>query len=112
MTVEAVDEIAQGRVWAGSDALEIGLVDQIGTLEDAVSYAMASIGGSDLSAYQIAEYPKPLTTIEKLMESFGGNNASVLKGTPFEPVEKAFRDWNGSNSGQVYARLPYEFEFK
>lgn len=112
MTVEAVDEIAQGRVWAGSDALEIGLVDQIGTLEDAVSYAMASIGGSDLSAYQIAEYPKPLTTIEKLMESFGGNNASVLKGTPFEPVEKAFRDWNGSNSGQVYARIPYEFEFK
>jgi signal peptide peptidase sppA, 67K type len=112
MTVEAVDEIAQGRVWAGSDALEIGLVDQIGTLEDAVSYAVASIGGSDLSAYQIAEYPKPLTTIEKLMESFGGNNASVLKGTPFEPVEKAFRDWNGSNSGQVYARLPYEFEFK
>lgn len=112
MTVEAVDEIAQGRVWAGSDALEIGLVDQIGTLEDAVSYAMASIGGSDLSAYQIAEYPKPLTTIEKLMENFSGNNASVLKGTPFEPVEKAFRDWNGSNSGQVYARLPYEFEFK
>lgn len=112
MTVEAVDDIAQGRVWAGSDALEIGLVDQIGTLEDAVSYAMASIGGSDLSAYQIAEYPKPLTTIEKLMESFGGNNASVLKGTPFEPVEKAFRDWNESNSGQVYARLPYEFEFK
>ena len=36
-----VDEIAQGRVWAGSDALTIGLVDEMGTLEDAITYAAA-----------------------------------------------------------------------
>lgn len=112
MTVEAVDEIAQGRVWAGSDALEIGLIDQIGTLEDALNYAMARIGGTDINAYQIAAYPKPLTTMEKIMESFGGSNASVFKGTVFEPVEKAFKDWNESNSGQVYARIPYEMDIR
>ena len=44
MTYEAVDEIAQGRVWTGADALKIGLVDEIGTLEDAIAYA-ASMGG-------------------------------------------------------------------
>ena len=38
------DEIAQGRVWTGADALKIGLVDEIGTLEDAIAYA-ASMGG-------------------------------------------------------------------
>ena len=47
-----VDSIAQGRVWAGSDALELGLVDRIGTIKDAVIYAAASAGssyGQDLS---------------------------------------------------------------
>ena len=39
MTVEEVDDVAQGRVWIGEDALELGLVDQLGTLEDAVSAA-------------------------------------------------------------------------
>ena len=39
MTLEEVDDVAQGRVWIGEDALELGLVDQLGTLEDAVSAA-------------------------------------------------------------------------
>ena len=39
MTVEEVDDVAQGRVWIGEDALELGLVDQLGTLDDAVSAA-------------------------------------------------------------------------
>ena len=39
MTVEEVDDVAQGRVWIGEDALKLGLVDQLGTLEDAVSAA-------------------------------------------------------------------------
>ena len=45
MTVEEVDAIAQGRVWTGAEALEIGLVDEIGTLEDAIEYAAMSIEG-------------------------------------------------------------------
>ena len=39
MTLEAVDNVAQGKVWIGQKASEIGLVDQIGTLEDAISKA-------------------------------------------------------------------------
>ena len=37
MDVSAVDDIAQGRVWIGTDALQIGLVDELGTLDDAVT---------------------------------------------------------------------------
>lgn len=109
MTVEAVDEIAQGRVWTGAEALEIGLVDQIGTIEDAIRYAALSIDGVEsVSDVQVVAYPKPLTTLEIILESFGGTGASVFAGTPLENVEKTFSGWSESESGKVYARLPYE----
>ena len=112
MTVEAVDEIAQGRVWAGCDALEIGLVDEIGTIEDAIIYAAMSIDGvSSLDDVRIQEYPKPLTALESLLEAFGGNK-NVFSGTPFENVEEAFKDWNASESGKVYARMPFEYSIR
>ena len=110
-----VDSIAQGRVWAGSDALDLGLVDQIGTIKDAILYAAASADGDygqDLANWQIVEYPKPLTTMEKLMQAFNGDNAKVFAGTPFEGIEEAFMDWSGTRTGQVYARMPYEIEIK
>ena len=108
MTVEAVDEIAQGRVWTGAEALEIGLVDQIGTLEDAIEYAALSIEGvTSVSDVQVAAYPKPQTTLEKLLESFGATK-SVFAGTPLESVEQAFLGWDASQAGKVYARIPYE----
>ena len=112
MTVPAVDEIAQGRVWTGAEALEIGLVDEIGTIEDAITYAAFCIDGvQSLNDVQITAYPKPLTTMELLLESFGGGE-SVFAGTAFEGVETAFKDWNASESGKVYARLPYEFSIR
>ena len=110
-----VDSIAQGRVWAGSDALELGLVDRIGTIKDAVIYAAASAGssyGQDLSDWQIVEYPKPLTTMEKIMETFGGSSAKVFAGTPLEDVEEAFTGWKNTESGKVYARIPYEIDIR
>ena len=108
MTVEAVDEIAQGRVWTGAEALEIGLVDQIGTLEDAIEYAALSIEGvTSVSDVQIAAYPKPQTTLEMLLEAFGGTE-SAFAGTPLESVEQAFLSWDASQAGKVYARIPYE----
>ena len=110
-----VDSIAQGRVWAGSDALELGLVDRIGTIKDAIMYAVSSAKGDygqDLSNWQIVEYPRPLTTMEKIMEALGGSSAEVFAGTPLESVEKAFKGWSGTQSGQVYARIPYEIEIK
>lgn len=110
-----VDSIAQGRVWAGSDALELGLVDRIGTIKDAIMYAVSSAKGDygqDLSNWQIVEYPRPLTTMEKIMEALGGSSAEVFAGTPLESVEKAFKGWSETQSGQVYARIPYEIEIK
>ena len=112
MIVPAVDEIAQGRVWTGAEALEIGLVDEIGTIEDAITYAASCIDGvQSLNDVQIAAYPKPLTTMEMLLESFGGGE-SVCAGTAFEGIETAFKNWSASESGKVYARLPYEFSIR
>lgn len=115
MNKDYVDSIAQGRVWAGSDALELGLVDRIGTIKDAIMYAVSSAKGDygqDLSNWQIVEYPRPLTTMEKIMEALGGSSAEVFAGTPLESVEKAFKGWSETQSGQVYARIPYEIEIK
>lgn len=114
LEVPYVDSIAQGRVWSGSNAAEIGLVDGIGTIKDAIMYAAGAAGNgmADLSAWQIVEYPKPMTTMEILMESLGGSSASVFEGTPLENVEKAFSDWKAGESGKVYARLPYEMSIR
>ncbi len=73
---EGVDEIAQGRVWTGSDALSIKLVDEIGTLEDAVNYAAAIAGDPDLGNWAVCGYPRPQTTLEMLMSMFGGGYGS------------------------------------
>ena len=108
MTVENVDAIAQGRVWTGAEALEIGLVDQIGTIEDAIEYAALSIEGvTSVSDVQVVAYPKPKTALETILESFGGEQYAFT-GTTLESVEKAFRGWDASQSGKVYARIPYE----
>lgn len=112
MTVEEVDAIAQGRVWAGSEAVNIGLIDQIGTLEDALNYAAISIDGvSGYGDVQIVEYPKPQTSMEMILEALGAEK-SIFAGTAFENVEKAFAGWDASQSGKVYARLPYEISIR
>lgn len=113
MTVEDVDAIAQGRVWTGAEALGIGLVDQIGTIEDAINYAATSIEGvTSVNDVQVVAYPKPQTPIEALLESFGGKGESVFAGTPLEDVETAFSGWTEAQSGKMYARIPYEIIVK
>ena len=113
MTVENVDAIAQGRVWTGAEALGIGLVDQIGTIEDAINYAATSIEGvTSVNDVQVVAYPKPQTPIEALLESFGGKGESVFAGTPLEDIETAFSGWTEAQSGKMYARIPYEIIVK
>ena len=113
MTVEDVDAIAQGRVWTGAEALGIGLVDQIGTIEDAINYAATSIEGvTSVNDVQVVAYPKPQTPIEALLESFGGQGESIFAGTPLEDVETAFSGWTEAQSGKMYARIPYEIIVK
>ena len=122
MTFEAVDEIAQGRVWTGADALKIGLVDEIGTLEDAIKYAASMAGDADIENWGIASYPKPLTIMEQLLQQFGKTTnpeeamANALAGTPLEGVAKNLLDWQRSwAKGQgdlVFARMPFEIEIR
>ena len=65
MQPEAVEKIAQGRVWAGITARDLGLVDKIGSLQDAVD-AIAETAG--LSDYEITYITQPLTTRELLIQ--------------------------------------------
>lgn len=110
MTVSRVDEIAQGRVWSGAEALEINLVDQIGTIEDAINWAALSIEGvSRIADVEVVGYPKPLTGLELLLESFNTTGEqNIFAGTPFKGIGEAFGSWNASETGKVYARMPHE----
>ncbi len=74
MTIESVDEIAQGRVWSGIDAQRLGLVDELGSLDDAVDAAAEMAG---LQSYGIRKYPKYPSDFEQFMESFGGAKAKI-----------------------------------
>lgn len=98
LTVEQVDAIAQGRVWAATDALQIGLIDEIGTLQDAISYAAALADLTSSDQYSVAGYPAPLTFFEQLMEQFGGSN-----------TEQEISVWLNYEPGKYYARLPYNY---
>lgn len=113
MRVSYVDSIAQGRVWSGAEALEIGLVDQIGTLEDAINYAALSIEGvTGLEDVQVLEFPKKKSPLESLLEGLGNTDESVFAGTPFEGIERNLSYFKNAEAGKAYARIPYEISIK
>ncbi len=64
-TVEEIDRIAQGRIWAGATAIELGLVDAVGSLNDAIDSAAVL---ADLTDYDVIYLEKELTTKEKLIQ--------------------------------------------
>ncbi|MGD9054393.1 MAG: signal peptide peptidase SppA [Desulfobacterales bacterium] len=66
MEPEAVEEIAQGRVWAGTTAKDLGLVDQLGNLQDTIRAAAEQ---ANLKDYEITYIAQPLTTREQLIKS-------------------------------------------
>ena len=78
---ETVDAIGQGRVWTGADALAINLVDEIGTLEDAIRYAATLAGEPDLGQWHVKGYPTPPSMMQQFYEMVGnkkdGDNALV-----------------------------------
>lgn len=71
MTQAQVDSIAQGRVWTGTDALKIGLVDELGGLNDAIAYAAQK---ADLKNYRLVELPKQKNPFDEL---FGKKESDV-----------------------------------
>lgn len=104
MTKEDVDKIAQGRVWCGNEALEIGLVNEIGGIKDAVEYAAVA---ADLSQYRVVEYPAVKNTMARIMENM--NSASALAGafssSPEELVRTLYEHMLPEPG--VYAMTPY-----
>ena len=109
-----VDQIAQGRVWMGSDALDISLVDEIGTLEDAIVYAAGLAGLHNSEDYRVLSFPKPLTMMEQFMMALGQKMEEpyVLTGTPFESMGKAVETLTDSKPSAVYARMPYDLQIQ
>ena len=72
-TKEEIHEIAQGRVWTGKQAKDIGLVDVLGGLDTALSLAKANAGLRDDDEVQIFVLPKPKTFVEFLVEDMEKN---------------------------------------
>lgn len=110
-----VDEIAQGRVWVGSEALEIGLVDEVGTLKDAVAYAASQAGLLYEGDYKVVSYPAVPTPMEQVMLLLGPlqEEPTVLADTPFEPMARSLKGLLEENQPSgVFARLPYYLEIK
>ncbi len=97
---ETVDAIGQGRVWSGADALTIHLVDEIGTLSDAIEYAAGLAGNPDLSEWEVEAFPKPQSSMETFMELFGG-------GTGEENV--LVKQLKGASKPQVWARMDMDY---
>ena len=111
---QKVAEIAQGRVWSGTDAKKIGLVDDIGGLNDAIAYAAQTAKlGKD---WELEEYPAVEGWEEKLLKRFAGSkevrslhqdplNTELLKVKSELSSLKSFNDPRG-----VYVRLPFNFK--
>lgn len=70
MTRDEVDAVAQGRVWTGAQALERGLVDQLGGYDDAIA-AAAERAGLEEGAYTVEVFEKPLTDFEQFLKDLG-----------------------------------------
>lgn len=117
MSKEQVHTIAQGRVWTGVKAKEIGLVDRLGSLQDAIACAARMAGTSD---YKIKEYPLSKEPLQQFIEQFTGNkddkNSSFKTtlmrqelGTLYPYVEqiKSLQNLSG-----IQMRMPYTIETK
>ena len=110
-TVEAIEEVAQGRVWLGTDALPIKLVDAIGSLDDAIAKAAKL---AKLETYHTEAYPAQPNWLESLMEMADKGNyldeqVRQTLGVYYEPFNFVK---NMSNQSAIQARLPYVLEIR
>ncbi|ALO15121.1 Protease 4 [Salinivirga cyanobacteriivorans] len=106
MTKEEVDKVAQGRVWSGRDALEIGLVDVLGGLNDAIEIAAERAGVED---YVIKDLPKQKDPIQQMLEEFGANASMqeiFLENTRLNPYLEHLKSLSQMKGVQM--RLPYD----
>ncbi|UTF60356.1 signal peptide peptidase SppA [Gilvimarinus sp. DA14] len=90
MSVDAVDKIGQGRVWSGKSALELGLVDRLGTLQDTLQ---AAAEAAELEKWEVKTISAPLTPMEELLQRLG----SVSVPLPTQ-LKQAVAGWNQMSS--------------
>jgi protease-4 len=112
MTVEAVDKVAQGRVWAGVEALEAGLVDGLGGLEEAIAQAAKL---ADISTYKIRSYPRYRVAIQDKLNSFPflRSKEDILQETLGEEAHQLYsRVRSFSRVKGVQARMPFALEIR
>lgn len=104
ITTTQVDEIGQGRVWSGVNAMDIKLIDKFGGLNDAIALAAEKAGLTD---YRLTELPAQKSPFDEMMKSFG--TASVKN-----ELGMAFKHYNNImelvKTQGIQARLPYEIE--
>lgn len=111
-TSEEVDAVGSGRVWSGKRAKEIGLVDEIGSLNDAVKYAANK---ANIAEYEAVSYPEKVDKFEQIMGSLRQGNIaeSYVKSQISEEnyqLFKVFSDQNFKNSIQM--AMPYIIRIK
>lgn len=101
-----VDSIARGRVWAGSDAIKIGLVDSIGGLEQAINAAAREAELGD--KYKISEYPVVKGFFQSLIEEISGEASTGLVKNQLGSYYRYYeRIQKIKNMQGIQARLPY-----
>ena len=111
-TAEEVDAVGSGRVWSGKRAKEIGLVDEIGSLNDAVKYAANK---ANITEYEAVSYPEKVDKFEQIMGNLRQGNIaeSYVKSQISEEnyqLFKVFSDQNFKNSIQM--AMPYIIRIK
>lgn len=117
MKKEAVHKVAQGRVWTGEKALELGLVDEIGDLEQAMILAAEEAG---LSKFRVVEYPNIKDPFKQIIDDLTGKDDKKVKQAsralieeelgelyPYYEQMKEIRSMKG-----IQARMPYTIDIK
>ena len=105
-----VDSIGQGRVWAGADAIGLGLVDQLGDMEDAIAYAAQQANIAD--DYKVGEWPKQKDFFTRMMESVNNSEADKLDAAMKQKLGMYYEYIQGlenlqKNTG-IQARMPFD----
>jgi len=109
-TPEAINEIGEGRVWSGVNALDIDLVDEIGGLNRAIELAKEA---AELEKCRIVELPKAVDPIEQFMKELSGEARMFVGKSLMGDEYKYIQTLENLKSGyQIQARIPYNLEIK
>ena len=108
LTSKEVEALAQGRVWSGSQALKLGLIDKIGGITEAINIAKKS---AKLEEYKLVELPKPVSAIDKIIKTFTKHEISLPE--PFANYNYMINNPNFFNEfSEPQSRLPFILSIK